>query len=91
MAARRFTFLATSPQQRLLLEHGARIDARDEDHESTPAQWLVGDAPDVARFLLERGATPDIFLAAALGDRGLAEELIDANRGCLTHRIGPRT
>ena len=72
----------------LLLEHGARLDARDEDHESTPAQWLVGDAPDVARFLLERGATPDIFLAAALGDRILAEELIDANRGCLTQRIG---
>ncbi len=71
----------------LLLKRGARVDARDEDHESTPAQWLVGDAPDVARFLLERGATPDIFVAAALGDRGLAEELINANRRCLTHRM----
>jgi hypothetical protein len=38
-----------------LLKHGARVDARDEDHESTPAQWLIGDAPDVVRFLLERG------------------------------------
>jgi ankyrin repeat protein len=72
----------------LLLEHGARIDARDEDHESTPAQWLIGDTPEVARFLLERGAAPDIFLAAALGDRGLAEKLIESNPGCLAHRIG---
>src|SRR5438067_589926 len=43
---------------RLLLERGARVDARDEDHESTPAQWLIGEAPEVARFLLERGAAP---------------------------------
>jgi hypothetical protein len=72
----------------LLLERGARVDARDDDHESTPAQWLIGEAPDVARFLVERGAAPDIFLAAALGDRGLAEKLIDSNPGCLAHRIG---
>jgi hypothetical protein len=49
------------------------VDARDEDHESTPAQSLIGEAPEVVRFLLESGATPDIFLAAALGDRSLAE------------------
>ena len=30
---------------RLLLERGARIDARDEDHESTPVQWLIRDSP----------------------------------------------
>jgi hypothetical protein len=73
---------------RLLLESGARIDARDEDHDSTPAQWLIGRAPEVVRFLLERGATPDIFLAAALGDRALAEKLIDDDRKCLAYRIG---
>jgi ankyrin repeat protein len=50
---------------RLLLDRRARIDARDEDHDSTPAQWLIRDAPDVVRFLLDRGATPDIFLANA--------------------------
>jgi len=72
----------------LLLRHGARIDARDEDHESTPAQWLIGDAPEVSRFLLDHGATPDIFMAAALGDRSLAERLIHANPASLTHRIG---
>ena len=72
----------------LLLDHRARIDALDEDHESTPAQWLIGDAPEVARFLLSRGAQPDIFLAAALGDRALAEQSIEANPECLAQRIG---
>jgi ankyrin repeat protein len=73
---------------RLLLERGARIDARDEDHESTPAQWSIRDAPDVVRFLLDRGATPDIFLASALGDRELAARLIEANPRVVAARIG---
>jgi hypothetical protein len=72
----------------LLLDRGARIDARDEDHDSTPAQWRIGESPEVARFLLERGAKADIFLAAALGDVALAERLVTEDRGCLAHRIG---
>lgn len=35
----------------LLLDHGARIDARDEDHDSTPAQWLIGESAEIAQFL----------------------------------------
>ena len=72
----------------LLLDHSARIDARDEDHNSTPAQWLIGEAPEVARFLLDRGASPDIFMAAALGDTDLAIRLVDSNPGCVAYRIG---
>src|SRR3954447_14408096 len=72
----------------VLLEHGARIDARDEDHDSTPAQWRIGESPEVARFLLERGAKADVFLAAALGDLALAEKLVMEDRGCLAQRIG---
>ena len=72
----------------LLLDHGARIDARDEDHHSTPAQWRIGESPDVARFLLERGAKADIFLAAALGDLTLADRLVTEDPACLAHRIG---
>jgi ankyrin repeat protein len=72
----------------LLLDRGARIDARDQDHDSTPAQWLISESPDVARFLMERGARADIFLAAALGDMTLAERLIAEDRSCLAHRIG---
>ncbi|MEP6962032.1 MAG: ankyrin repeat domain-containing protein [Acidobacteriota bacterium] len=73
---------------KLMLARGARIDARDEDHNSTPAQWLIGDKPDVVRYLLERGASADIFLAAALGDLELAKQLIAANPSCVGHRIG---
>jgi len=76
------------PTARLLLDRGARIGARDEDHDSTPVQWLIRDAPDVVRFLLDHGAMPDIFLAAALGDRDLAARLIDANPRCVAYRIG---
>ena len=72
----------------LLLDHGARIDARDEDHDSTPVQWRISESPDVARFLLQRGAKADIFLAAALGDVALAKRLVNEDRSCLSHRIG---
>src|SRR5579872_342056 len=68
----------------LLLDHGARIHARDDDHQSTPAQWRIGESPDVAEFLLKRGAKADIFLAAALGDVALAETLVTDDRACLT-------
>jgi ankyrin repeat protein len=72
----------------LLLAHGAQIDARDEDHDSTPAQWLIRESPDVSRYLLERGAKPDIFLAAALGDLALAQRLVAQEPACVSHRIG---
>src|ERR1043166_1760592 len=45
----------------MLLDHGARIDARDEDHCSTPAQWRIGESPDVARFLLGAARKPIFF------------------------------
>jgi hypothetical protein len=51
-----------------LLDHGADINARDVDHESTPAQYLVRDRPEVARYLVSRGSATDILLGAALGD-----------------------
>src|SRR4051812_19547416 len=62
-----------------LLDHGAGIDVRCIDHRSTPAQYALGDRPEVTRRLLVRGATPDIFMAARLGDVRLAEQLIDAD------------
>ncbi len=63
----------------LLLDRGADIDARCIDHKSTPAQYALVDRPEVARHLLHRGATPDIFMAARLGDLALAERLLDAD------------
>jgi ankyrin repeat protein len=79
---------ASIPVAALLLDHGAPIDARDEDHLSTPAQWRIRESPEVSRYLIERGAQPDIFLAAALGDLELAMRLVNENPACLDHRIG---
>jgi len=55
-----------------LLDHGAGINVRCIDHQTTPAQYALVDRPQVCRRLLERGATPDIFMAARLGDVSLA-------------------
>jgi ankyrin repeat protein len=62
-----------------LLDHGADIDARDVDHESTPAQYLVRDRPDVARYLVSRGCSTDILLGAALGDTAVVARHLAAN------------
>jgi hypothetical protein len=74
-----------------LIAAGADVNARDEDHASTPAQWRIGDAPDTVRMLLRRGATPDVFLAAALGDLALAEQVVAADPACTGYRIGNDT
>ena len=71
-----------------LLNAGADPNARDEDHDSTPAQWRIKDSPDVVRLLLDRGARPDIFLAAALGDFKVAESLLKSDPDCTDQRIG---
>ena len=70
-----------------LLNRGAGVDVRCIDHKSTPAQYALVDRPDVCRHLLERGATPDIFMAARLGDLPLAARLVDADPGCVVARI----
>jgi ankyrin repeat protein len=63
----------------LLLEKGADIDALDTDHESTPAQYLVGEHVDVARYLVSRGCRTDILAAAAIGDIDWVRTHLDDN------------
>jgi ankyrin repeat protein len=70
-----------------LLDHGADADTRCIDHKSTPAQYALVDRPDVCRRLLERGATPDIYMAARLGDVALATRLLDADPAAAAARI----
>jgi ankyrin repeat protein len=70
-----------------LLDRGAGIDVRCIDHTSTPAQYALVDRPQVCRRLLERGATPDIFMAAHLGDVPLATRALDADPSCVQARI----
>jgi ankyrin repeat protein len=86
-------FARSRPVVDLLLAAGADPDARDVDHRSTPAQWMLGDNPgdarvDLAAYLVERGATADIFLAAALGLAGVARSLLQADPKLLALRTG---
>jgi ankyrin repeat protein len=71
-----------------LLDRGAEIDARDVDHESTPAQHMVGDRQEVARYLVSRGCKTDILMAAALGDLDLVRRHLDDDPGCIRTRVG---
>jgi hypothetical protein len=77
----------------LLLARGADPDARDLDHRSSPAEWMIGDVIvpedsrlDLARYLVERGATADIFLAAALGLPDKVREILQRDPSALALR-----
>jgi hypothetical protein len=70
-----------------LLDRGAGIDVPCIDHKTMPAQYALVDRPEVCRRLLERGATPDIYMAARLGDVALATRLLDADPACVAARI----
>jgi ankyrin repeat protein len=81
-------FASTIEVAELLLANGAAIDARDVDHESTPAQYMLRvdqarhyphDRQDVARYLVSRGCHTDILMAAALGDADLVLRHLDAD------------
>jgi ankyrin repeat protein len=85
-------FASTVEVAEFLLASGARIDARDVDHESTPAQHMLRvehkrhyarDRQDVARFLVSRGCQTDILMAAALGDADLVRRRLDADPACI--------
>ena len=69
----------------LLVDRGADLDMRDLDHGATPAQWAIND-PAICRRLIERGATPDIFIACALGDIALADRVLEAHPDVLRSR-----
>ena len=77
----------------LLLDAGANIDARDVDHRSTAAEWMLDRTRgagrfELARYLVGRGASADIFLAAALGMTDTVRGMLEANRGLLDLRVG---
>ena len=70
----------------LLLAAGADLDARDVDHRASAAEWMLdrrrgAGRYELAQYLVERGASADIFLAAALGltDQALALVATDAS------------
>ncbi len=85
-------FASTVEVAEFLLANGADIDARDVDHESTAAQYMLRveqkrhyphDRQDVARHLVARGCRTDILMAAALGDADLVRRHLDVDAGCI--------
>jgi len=80
-------FAATVEIAEFLLIHGANVDARDVDHESTPAQYMVRDRQPVARYLVRRGCQTDILMAAALGDADLVRTHLAADPECIRMRV----
>jgi ankyrin repeat protein len=77
----------------LLLAHGADVDARDVDHRSTAAEWMLAQTKgagryDLAQYLVERGASADIFLAAALGLTERTRTMLEREPALLDLRTG---
>jgi ankyrin repeat protein len=83
-------FASTIDVARLLLDRGADVNARDIDHESTPAQYMVRDRQDVARYLVSRGSRTDILLAAALGDVDRVREHLDREPDSIRTTVSDR-
>jgi len=92
-------FASTVEVAELLLENGADMDARDVDHESTPAQYMLRveqwrhyprDRQDVARYLVSRGCRTDILMAAALGDADLVRRHLDAGAECIRMSVSEK-
>lgn len=89
-------FASTVEVAEFLLSKGAEIDARDVDHESTPAQYMLrveqkrhypNDRQDVARYLVTHGCKTDILMAAALGDMDLVRRHLDADPACIRMNV----
>jgi hypothetical protein len=80
-------FASTIEIADFLLAGGADINARDIDHVSTPAQWMIGSRSEIAQYLVSRGAASDILLAAALGDEALVQRHLDADPECVRMRV----
>jgi ankyrin repeat protein len=82
-------FATTVEIAEYLLDHGADIDARDVDHESTPAQYMTGDRQEIARYLVQRGCHTDILMATALGDEQVVRAHLDRDPQCIQMRVSP--
>jgi ankyrin repeat protein len=76
-------FAQTVEMAEYLIDRGADIDARDVDHESPAAQWMVQDRQAVARALVARGGATDILMATALGDVESVARILDVNPGAI--------
>jgi ankyrin repeat protein len=93
-------FSATVEIAALLLDHGADIDARDIDHESTAAQYMASSRQymewrepyrhDIVRFLISRGAQTDILMASAVGNLALVEQILNDDPETIRTKVTDR-
>lgn len=92
-------FASTIAVADYLIERGAEIDARDLQHESTPAQHMVRviqarhyplERQDIARYVVSRGCQTDILMAAALGDLDLVRRHVEADPECVRMRVSEK-
>ena len=84
-------FAASVEMIDLLLARGGDLEARDVDHEGTPAQWAVprpGGSLGRVRHLVARGAAVDVFMAAALDDAGRLTAMVEADPALLDAQVG---
>jgi len=80
-------FAATEEIAELLLAHGADMEIRDVDHESTPAQYMVRDRQEVLRYLIRRGCRTDLLMTAALGDDALVRRHLEGDPDTIRMRV----
>jgi len=80
-------FASTIEIAQYLLSQGADIDARDVDHESTPAQYMLRKRADVARYLVRRGCRTDVLMATAIGDMDLVKQHLNTDPECIRMRV----
>lgn len=78
---------------RLLADDPALVHATDALGRTplqlaTAREWEDEQAPAVVEFLIEKGATPDIFLVARMGKRDAVIALLDANPTLVNSRNG---
>ena len=78
---------ATRAITQVLVDTGAELDVVDRDHNATPLQYLIGDE-QIARLLIDSGASVDVFAAARLGDAQLANKCLRADSLAAEARIG---
>jgi ankyrin repeat protein len=83
-------FASTVRTAEYLLGCGAEIDAQDLDHESAPAQWMVRERPEVARYLVQHNCRTDILMASALGDLGLVQKHLEADRSSIRMNVSEK-